>query len=259
MAQEATLLFVDDELGVLKALRRVFFEEGYRLLTAGSGAEALEIMAKETVDLIISDQRMPGMTGVELLREMKQRWPETIRIMLTGHGDVQTITEAVNDGAVYKFITKPWHDEDLKITVRLALEQRLLAQENKKLKEIARKQEAKLKTYAAILDENRSILGNILVKAGVITPEQLKRALREQAEGELLGNTILRLRLTEEQRMIETLRQHLQLQFIDLAATPPDPAAVKLLPRELCEKSRLIPVRLRGKQLQLAKIGRAHV
>ncbi|MDI6729145.1 MAG: response regulator, partial [Thermodesulfovibrionales bacterium] len=83
-----TLLFVDDEENVLQALRRIFLDENYEILTATSGVDALKIMESTIVHLVISDHRMPGMIGSELLREIKNRWPETIRIMLTGHADI---------------------------------------------------------------------------------------------------------------------------------------------------------------------------
>jgi DNA-binding NtrC family response regulator len=98
--QGFNLLFVDDEESVLHALRRIFLEENYQIYTAASGDKALAIMEKARVHLVISDHRMPGMTGAELLKEIKMRWPETIRIMLTGYADVQSIMGAVKEGAV---------------------------------------------------------------------------------------------------------------------------------------------------------------
>ncbi len=137
-----TLLFVDHEENVLNALRRIFLEENYHILTAQSAAEALEILEGNEVHLIVSDHRMPLMTGAELLKKVKDRWPDIIRIMLTGYADVQSIMGAVNEGAVYKFITKPWHDEDLRLTVSIALQQYVLIQENRQLKEITKVEKA---------------------------------------------------------------------------------------------------------------------
>jgi DNA-binding NtrC family response regulator len=139
------LLFVDDEPGILKALGRVFRQENYEVITANNGTEALAVLAQGPVHLIISDFMMPGMNGAQLLREVKQNSPDTIRIMLTGHANTDAVMGAINDGAVYKFILKPWNDDDLRITVALALEQfdliarnRVLKQENeKKAKEIS--------------------------------------------------------------------------------------------------------------------------
>lgn len=141
------LLFVDDEENVLHALRRIFLDENYEILTAPTGADALKLMEDNVIHLVISDFKMPGMNGADLLKEIKTRWPETIRIMLTGHADIQAIMGAVNEGAVYKFITKPWNDEDLRLTVSLALQQYALIQENKRLKEIAREQQIRIKNW----------------------------------------------------------------------------------------------------------------
>ncbi|WP_049824381.1 response regulator [Desulfurivibrio alkaliphilus] len=149
---EYTLLLVDDEESVLRALRRLFREDGYRIFTATDADQALAVMAAEPVQLVISDFRMPGRDGVQLLKEIKVRWPETIRIMLTGYTDIDSIMAAVNEGAVYKFITKPWNDEDLRLTVRLAREQYSLRRENRELKMLAERQAAKL-------DKGRNRLG----------------------------------------------------------------------------------------------------
>ena len=175
-----TLLLVDDEVGVLNALRRVFADENYRILTASSAADALAILEKEAVHLIVTDHRMPGMSGAEFLREAKLKWPEIIRIMLTGFADVQSIMGAVKDGAVFKFITKPWNDEDLRLTVSLGLQQYILLQENRKLKELARKRELKGKAGAFLFGENREMLGSILVKAGILRQEELEQSLQRE-------------------------------------------------------------------------------
>ena len=87
------ILFVDDEENVLKAMCRIFRQENYTMMTASSGAEALEVLQKEAVHVVISDHRMPGMTGAELLRKIKTLYPQTIRIMLTGHADVNAINK----------------------------------------------------------------------------------------------------------------------------------------------------------------------
>ncbi len=247
-----TLLFVDDEENVLNALRRIFLEENYEILTATSAKEALAILESAKVHLVISDHRMPGITGAELLREIKERWPQTIRIMLTGHADIQAIMGAVNEGAVYKFITKPWNDEDLRLTVSIALQQYSLIQENKRLKEIAKEQQVKIKSYSNLFDEYRGILGSILIKAGCITSDQLARAAKEALKDEFIGDTLVRLGFTTEARIMDALQKHQNLNSIDLNEVRINPNIIKFLPRELCERNRLLPVRLDGKQLTLA-------
>lgn len=128
-----TLLLVDDEPSILSALKRLFRPDGYRLLTAASGAEALELLATHQVDVILSDQRMPGMTGVDFLRRTKALHPHTIRMTLSGFTDLQSIIDAVNEGAVYKFLTKPWDDERLRGHVAQAFAQKEMADDNRRL------------------------------------------------------------------------------------------------------------------------------
>jgi CheY-like chemotaxis protein len=119
-----TILCVDDEANVLSALRRVLRRENYRVLTAGGGEEALALLEKEDVRLVMSDQRMPGMNGTELMAKVKERHPDVIRVILSGYTDVDSIMESVNQGHVFKFFFKPWSDEDLRRELREALAQR---------------------------------------------------------------------------------------------------------------------------------------
>lgn len=128
-----TLLLVDDEPHILAALKRLFRRDGYRVLTAGSGAEGLAVLREQAVDVIVSDQRMPGMCGVDFLRQAKQLCPHTVRMTLSGYTDLQSIIDAVNEGAVYKFLTKPWDDERLREHVTLAFRQRELDEDNQRL------------------------------------------------------------------------------------------------------------------------------
>jgi len=115
--EAGTLLLVDDEPNILNALRRSLRRSGHRILTASSGAEGLEILEQEDIDIIVSDQRMPNMTGVEFLRRARERWPQTVRISLSGYTDLKSISDAINEGAVFKYITKPWEDTTLLATL----------------------------------------------------------------------------------------------------------------------------------------------
>lgn len=116
--EQQTLLIVDDEPGIRAALNRVLRRDGYRILLAGSGSEALELLAVNPVQVIISDQRMPEMSGTAFLSVVKQLYPDTMRIVLSGYTDLAAVTEAVNRGAVFKFLTKPWDDNLLREQVR---------------------------------------------------------------------------------------------------------------------------------------------
>lgn len=113
MASKRTLLLLDDEENILSSLRRLLRRDGYRILAANSAAEAFEMLALNDVQVIVSDQRMPKMSGTEFLSRVKEMYPETIRLVLSGYTDLQTIADAINHGAIYKFLTKPWEDDQL--------------------------------------------------------------------------------------------------------------------------------------------------
>ena len=115
-----TLLIVDDDPNILKALQRLLLDESYRLLIAPDAASGLEMLAVNPVQVIISDQRMPGMSGIEFLSRVKEIYPDTVRMVLSGYADLETVVEAVNEGALYKFIAKPWKDEQLLKLIREA-------------------------------------------------------------------------------------------------------------------------------------------
>ena len=108
-----TILLVDDEPNVLKSLRRLIRTAKYNIILANSGKEALEVLAKENVDVVLSDQRMPEMTGTELFKKVKDKYPHTVRMILSGYTELDCIAESINDGAIFRFLTKPWSDEEL--------------------------------------------------------------------------------------------------------------------------------------------------
>lgn len=130
---ERTLLLVDDEHDILRALTRLFRSDGYRILVAASGQEGLEILAQERVDVVVSDQRMPGMNGVQFLRRTKELHPSAIRIILSAYSDLVSITEAINEGAIYKFLTKPWDNGNLRASIDEAFRRKEMQDENRRL------------------------------------------------------------------------------------------------------------------------------
>lgn len=115
---ERTLLLLDDENNVLRSLARLFRRDGYRLLTASSVREAFDLLANNPVQVILSDQRMPDMNGTEFLERVRDLYPDTMRMVLSGYTDLATITDAINRGAIYRFLTKPWNDDELREHIR---------------------------------------------------------------------------------------------------------------------------------------------
>lgn len=130
---DRTILLVDDEENIVAALTRILRRDGYTILKAHSGAEGLEVLAKTEVGVIISDQRMPGMSGVEFLSRVRELYPDTIRIVLSGYTDLSSVTDAINRGAVYRFLTKPWEDDLLRENVQEAFLQHEMKRENARL------------------------------------------------------------------------------------------------------------------------------
>jgi len=252
MKTNFSLLFVDDEENVLHSLSRVFLDENYTIHTATSARKALEILEQEPVHLLISDHRMPVMSGSELLKIVREKHPETIRIMLTGYADVNSIMGAVKEGAVYKFITKPWNDEDLRLTVSLALQQYVLTLENRRLKDLARQQQTKIKSFTGLFEQNRGLLGDILVKSSLIGTQELDLARKKKDSNEFLGDYFVRSGILSESQIIAALQKHLGVEFIDLREMSIPQNVGRCLPKELCEKSRLVPIRLEGNNLTIA-------
>lgn len=119
---ERVLLLVDDEPSVLAALARTLRPFGYKILKAPDAFNALDLLQVNEIGVVLSDHRMPGMTGVELLSRIKTMYPATVRIILSGYADVQTVTDAIKLGAVYKFMTKPWDHEELVGVLNAAFE-----------------------------------------------------------------------------------------------------------------------------------------
>lgn len=141
---ERTLLLVDDEENILRSLVRLLRRDGYAIITANSGAEGLAALDTHTVGVILSDQRMPGMTGSEFLERAKEKQPGTIRIMLSGYTDLESVTDAINRGAIYKFLTKPWDDALLRENLRQAFDQYELRAERNRLAQELREANAQL-------------------------------------------------------------------------------------------------------------------
>jgi len=117
---ERTLLLLDDEENVLRSLVRLFRRDGYNILTASSVHEAFDLLASNAAQVIVSDQRMPDMSGTEFLTRVRDLYPDTVRMVLSGYTDLATITDAINRGSIYRFLTKPWNDDELREHIQAA-------------------------------------------------------------------------------------------------------------------------------------------
>ncbi len=162
---EKRILIVDDEENILRALRRALMDEDYRIETARNGIEALEKLEEFSPEVILSDNMMPGMGGLELLQQIKKRYPGIIGILITGRSDVSITIAAINQGEIFRFLLKPWDDEELKMTLRIAFQFHDLLEENTKLAATVRKQSALLddieKKYPGITKVTREEDGTI--------------------------------------------------------------------------------------------------
>lgn len=247
-----TILIVDDEPNVISALMRVFRQENYRILTAYNGEEALDLLSKETCQLIISDYMMPRMNGAEFLRKVKQLYPEKIRIMLTGQADTDAVMSAIKDGAVYKFILKPWNDDDLRVTVALALEQYDLLQNNRALHKLNVARGKEINALSNMTVKNRSQLAIMLHKRNLLNDQQLQEVYKlQQSHKESALNIILEKNWIGEKKIREVLRKDFMVEEVMLDEAQIDPALTALIPRSLCERHLVLPLKQANHRLTL--------
>lgn len=170
---ERTLLLVDDEENITTSLVRLLRRDGYNILRANSGREGLELLAQNEVGVIISDQRMPGMTGVEFLSKVKELYPDTVRIVLSGYTELNSVTDAINRGAIYKFLTKPWEDDLLRANVDEAFRRYEMKMENARLNRELREANEKLQRANRELEERVEIkTGESLRSLGILRVSQ---------------------------------------------------------------------------------------
>lgn len=135
------ILLVDDEQNILSALSRLLRADDREIITAGDTQEGLKKLKDNNgADLVISDNKLPNISGLDFLVKVKQLYPNTIRILITGYPDLESAIKAINNGQVYRFITKPWENEELKLTVRQALDYYDVLRDNRALLQIARQQ-----------------------------------------------------------------------------------------------------------------------
>ena len=148
-----TVLFVDDEPNILRAIKRALFSMNITLLLAEGGEKALELMEKHDVHVVISDMKMPQMSGAELLEKIANKYPNTFRVVLTGYADIESTIKAVNQGKIHRYLQKPWDNKELVSVVEEGLERIKLKSENERLQKLSRLQNKKLKDINASLEQ----------------------------------------------------------------------------------------------------------
>jgi len=147
------ILCVDDESQILSSLKRLFRRAGHTAITLGSAAEGLEYLAENTVDLVVSDMRMPEMDGNRFLTEVANQWPGVVRMLLTGYSDMESTVGAINNGHIYRYIAKPWDDSDLLLSVQRALEGKRLKDDHERLNRLTIEQNKQLQELNGSLEE----------------------------------------------------------------------------------------------------------
>ncbi|MBI4938773.1 MAG: response regulator [Nitrosomonadales bacterium] len=161
---DRTILLVDDEENITSALVRLLRRDGYHILRANSGQEGLAVLAQNQVGVIISDQRMPGMTGTEFLSRVKELYPDTVRIVLSGYTELNSVTDAINRGAVYKFLTKPWEDDLLRANVEEAFQRYEMKIENARLTRELQQANDELRAINRELEQRVELKANEVVR-----------------------------------------------------------------------------------------------
>lgn len=154
MEEKIRILCVDDEKNVLNAIKRLFLDDDYEILTALSAEEGLKIIRSVTpIQIVLSDFRMPGMNGVEFLKEVCKQCPDTVRIVISGYADIAAVISAINEGRIYKFIPKPWNEDDLRVTLSNAIERYHLHQKNKQLTDELQRKNVELQRFNEDLEK----------------------------------------------------------------------------------------------------------
>jgi response regulator RpfG family c-di-GMP phosphodiesterase len=213
------VLLVDDEESILNSLRRLLRGQPYEVLLATSGAQALEIMRQQSIDLVMSDARMPNMDGATLLAHIQQRYPDTIRIMLTGYADPSAIIKAINEGQIHRYISKPWHDEEMLLTLRQSLAYQHSERERLRLVQETWDQNEKLKLLNATLEKHvASRTAELQQTADMLdlAYEELKHSYVTGTEVfSLLANLRLPPAKQTNRQIIELVRVYCKLHGVD--------------------------------------------
>lgn len=246
------ILLVDDEPNVLSALKRVFRQENYTILTANNGEEALKVLASEKCQLMISDFKMPVMNGGELMRRAKAEHPEMIRILLTGHADAEAVMTAIKEGAVYKFILKPWNDDDLRVTVGLGLEQYDLIQRNLQLQKQNSEKTKEISALSKLAVTNRSQLAIFLHKRNLLSDKQVQEIYKiQQTKKTPTIKILLDREWVTEKEIRSILKKDLMIDEVSLSEFQIDEAVSALVPKSFCERQLVLPLKQEARRLMM--------
>ena len=281
-----SILIVDDEIGNLNALERTFRRE-YNVYAATNGEDALATMGENDIALIIADHRMPGMTGVEFLERTLEKYPDTIRIILTAYTDEKLLMDAINMGHVYSYITKPWEPEELRNIVREGigayeitrasrelytrtllhsgiisgeqLDSALLVQrtEKKTIGEILVEHGiisgSQMSMAMKLQESERKQLGEALIELGAISPDDLEMARELQRhERRRLAEILVDLGYADEESIFSCYALQMGTPYISLAQFSIKQGLIELLPAKLAYKHTIIPVDAVGRVLVVA-------
>ncbi|MEI6732390.1 MAG: HD domain-containing phosphohydrolase [Comamonadaceae bacterium] len=197
-----TILCVDDEPNILSSLRRLFRGKDFEVRTAESGRAGLALLESQSADVVISDMRMPEMDGTQFLEQVRMRWPDTVRLLLTGQSDISSVIDAINRSEIHRYISKPWDDDEIVLTVRQALELKRLEQEKRRLELLTSQQNEQLRALNTSLEArvesrtaeielaNRTLQSlNEKLKASFFTMIKVFSGLIEMRGGNLAGHS----------------------------------------------------------------------
>ncbi|WP_207281121.1 HD domain-containing phosphohydrolase [Pseudomonas sp. FW300-N2F2] len=217
--KKPVVLLVDDEESILNSLRRLLRSQPYEILLADSGAKALEILKERPVDLVMTDARMPNMDGATLLAEIRKLYPSTLRILLTGYADVDMMTKAINEGQLYRYLSKPWNDDELVQALRQALAHQHSESERQRLEALNREQNQQLKTLNATLEKRVVSRTSELQQTADMLDlayDELKRSYVTSTEVfSLIANLRLPKPKQTNRQIIELIRVYSRLHFLD--------------------------------------------
>jgi two-component system probable response regulator PhcQ len=184
------ILLVDDEPDVLDVIKNFVQMEDYEALTAPSAEEGLKILDTEAVDVVISDEQMPGMSGTTFLGVVRQQYPDTVRILLTGHADLDTAIRAINDGEIYRFFTKPCNFTELMVTLKRGIMQNEMMLETRRLLMVYRRQSTLLqqveKKFPGATRLDKTQTGSIIIDSSAGDFDSLYKEVKDEvskAEG----------------------------------------------------------------------------